>query len=104
MPRDAGFDQNAEELGHRDFDARHLVPAEIGADEDRNKSMLASDVALEPATVALANFDQGGEPIQSRGNVAHLLGHDHEMIVLLTIGQHDAKAIKDLAAHGREKP
>ena len=45
VPGEALFDRDPGQFGDGDFDACHLVPAQIGADDDRHEGVLAPDLA-----------------------------------------------------------
>ena len=103
-PGEALLDRDAGQLGDGDLDARHLVPAQIGADHDRHEAMLAPDVAQHPAAVGIAELDQRGERVERRCDVAGLLGDDDEPIVLVIVGERHAEAVEDAPARRRQQP
>jgi hypothetical protein len=65
--------------------------------------MLAPEVPRGTPPVSLADFDQGTQCVEGCGDVASLLGHDDQMIVLAIIRERDTEAIEDPAAQrGKE--
>ncbi len=98
------FDGDAGEFGDRDLDPRHLVPAQIGAHHQRDEAVPAPGVAQHAAAVGIADLDQRAERGQRRLEIAGLLGHDDDPIILPVIGERDAEAVEDAPARRRQQP
>ncbi len=104
MPGQPLLDRDARQFGDRDLDPSHLVPAQIGANHDWHKGMLAADFADDAASVALADLDQLAERGQSLLDIAGLFGDEDEVIILPVVGQRRAEAIEDTSSRRRQKP
>ena len=104
IPDETLFDRHAGQFRNRDLDARHLLPAQIGAHDDRNKGVLAARLAQDAALFGLAELDHAAERPQRRLDIAGLLRHDDDAVIAPVVGEGDAEAVEDAPAHRRQQP
>ena len=61
IPDKTLFDRHAGQFRDRDLDARHLLPAQIGAHDDRDKAVLAARLPQHAALLGLAEIDHAAK-------------------------------------------
>ena len=66
--------------------------------------MLALRVPQHAAAIGLAYVDQRAERVERGFEIARLLRHDNDLIVLPVVGDRNAGAVEDAAASRRQQP
>ena len=98
------LDGDTGQFRHRDLDPRHLLPAQIGAHNERDKGVLALDIAHDAPAVGLGHFDQFGDRVECAFEIAGLLGDGDDAIIGPVVSERCAKAVEDAPARRGQKP
>ena len=104
IPDKALFDRHPRQFRNRDLDARHLLPAQIVADNDRNKAVLAARLAQHAALFGLAELHDAAQRPQCCCEINGLFRHNDDAEVSPVVGEGDAKPVEDPSTHRREQP
>ena len=104
MSDHALLDRDTRQLRDCHLDPGHLLPAQIAAHDERHEAVLASDFAQHAIAVGLGDLDQLADRGQGRLEVAGLLRDHDDAVIVLVVGDRNAKPVVNAAARRHHQP
>ena len=104
MARQADLGGDAGQGGGVGGDAGDGLPFQPLGNGDRDKGTVAHDVAVRALDVVIRQRDQRLQPLEHQIDIAGILAHHDDAIILLVAGDDDPVAVLDQPARGRDQP